>query len=810
MKLQIINLAHEQIPGIKTPVTSLSFRPFLDYIRARMDGTDAIKKEIYQMILQKFAKYPELEGEVKLEDAGKYREILDLLHIALSTVVEDEKKLLWGISVPVTPVIFYGSDPLYEFMLEASTQAVNREIFADPETLHRQKCAMLYSFLLNKFYNFNFTNKREIIRPIFDKESRVVRYFRINVDTRFVEVTPQRQLPDLNLEALNLHLNEDEGLDTLQNLLPFDFFRFSGFSIVTITDITSEYAVEKIKDILVNTHAKTYEETYLSVVESLKAMAGSNDLEFGILPLFRVNNKLVEDIDAYCHSVIFSRCKQQGISENFFLPLIEKFVSNPHLIYFRDLDTAGPSHLQIGKLLEVEGIKSYALLPVYFNKELVGSFEIYTKQKGVLDERVFTKIEPAIPLISQLMQNSIEEFNSSINNTIRDKFTSLQASVQWKFNEAAWEYLYRTKKGGKPSDIQKIEFRQVYPLYGAVDMRNSTSERNKALLNDLQFQFNHLHGVLTELKEKSGFGLIEEFIFKCNKWLKIFRGPVTPNDEIRLNQYLNEEAHPFLEHFKEINPSLAPVINGYFEIIKQGEGKAWQNRRDLEESMQIINTAINNYLDMMNWELQRAYPCYFERLRTDGVEYDIYIGQSISPEKPFDLVYVKNLRLWQLSSMAAIAKLSASLVPQMKVPLVTTQLIFIYSNTIDISFRNDERRFDVEGGYNIRYHIIKKRIDKVNIRNSRERLTQPGKIALIYFNQKEADEYVSYIHHLQEKRILNDDLEYLELEELQGVNGLKALRVGVNVQEETAAENATNFEPSQLTVGLEGIENLSP
>lgn len=792
MQLKVINLANEQIPGVKTPVTSLSFRPFLEYIRKRMYETDAVKKEIYQMILQKFSKYPELEGEVNLEDTPRYKEMLDLLYIALSTVVEDESEVLWGISVPVTPVIFYGSDPLYKFMLEAGTQEINHEIFADPETFHRQKCAMLYSFLLNRFYNFNFTNKREIIRPVFDKECRFVKYYRINVDTRFVEVTPEKPLPELNLETLDLHLNEDAGLDTLEKMLPFDLFRFSGFSIVTITDVTAEYAVGKIKDILVNTHGATDEKNYRSVVQSLKAIAGSNELEFGILPLFRVNNKLVEDIDAYCHSIIFSTGKQQGIMEKSFIPLIERFVADPKLIYFRDLDAAGPSQLQIAVLLKLAELKSYALMPVYFNKVLVGSFEIYTKRKGLLDEKILTKIEPAIPLIAQLMQNSIDQFQTNINTTIRDKFTSLQSSVQWKFNEAAWEYLYSTKKGGKPPEIQKIEFKQVYPLYGAVDMRNSTAERNKALLNDLKFQFTNLHDVLRELKEKSGFGLTDEYIFKCTKWLKLFRGALTPNDEIRLNQFLNEEAHPFLEHFRETHPVVAELINNYFDTIRPGEGRAWENRRQLEESMQLINTAVNNYLDMMNWELQRAYPCYFERFRTDGVEYDIYIGQSISPEKPFDLVYVKNLRLWQLTSMAAIAKLSASLMPQMKVPLVTTQLIFIYSNTIDISFRNDERRFDVEGGYNIRYHIIKKRVDKVNIRNSRERLTQPGKISLIYFNQKDADEYISYIHHLQDKKVLNDDLEYLELEELQGVNGLKALRVGVNVKEES--EQPENLE----------------
>ena len=135
----------------------------------------------------------------------------------------------------------------------------------------------------------------------------------------------------------------------------------------------------------------------------------------------------------------------------------------------------------------------------------------------------------------------------------------------------------------------------------------------------------------------------------------------------------------------------------------------------------------------------------------------------------------------QLTSMAAIAKYSNALLPQLAKPVETTQLIFIHSQPIDIKFRKDVKRFDVEGSYNIRYHIVKKRIDKVNIKNTKTRLTQPGKIALVYFSQKEADEYIGYIRYLQEQNILTNDLEELDLEELQGVSGLKALRVGVAI-----------------------------
>ncbi len=116
----------------------------------------------------------------------------------------------------------------------------------------------------------------------------------------------------------------------------------------------------------------------------------------------------------------------------------------------------------------------------------------------------------------------------------------------------------------------------------------------------------------------------------------------------------------------------------------------------------------------------------------------------------------------------------------MQKELHITQLIFINSDTIDISFRNDEKKFDVEGAYNIRYQLIKKRIDKVHVKDTGERLTQPNKIALIYFNSRDAKEYKDYIQYLQEQDVFTNEMEELELEELQGVNGLKALRVTVS------------------------------
>jgi hypothetical protein len=353
--------------------------------------------------------------------------------------------------------------------------------------------------------------------------------------------------------------------------------------------------------------------------------------------------------------------------------------------------------------------------------------------------------------------------------------------VQWKFNEAAWHYLRDEHDQKGQHEIEEIVFEKVYPLYGAVDVRNSTIERNAALRTDLKLQFTILLDVLNELKQESGFGLLDEKIFLSRKWLDKISSPSGFNQEVRLNDFLENNIFPFLLQFKEGNPALAPTIEKYFDAIDTENGIATESRRQLETSMNTVISSVNKYMEMMKGEIQQAYPSYFEKFRTDGVEYDIYIGQSIAPDKPFNDIYLKNLRLLQLTSMAAIAKYSNALLPQLPKPVETTQLIFIHSQAIDIKFRKDEKRFDVEGAYNIRYHIVKKRIDKVYIKNTKNRLTQPGKIALVYFSQKEADEYIGYIRYLQEQNILTNDLEELDLEELQGVSGLKALRVGVAI-----------------------------
>ena len=182
-------------------------------------------------------------------------------------------------------------------------------------------------------------------------------------------------------------------------------------------------------------------------------------------------------------------------------------------------------------------------------------------------------------------------------------------------------------------------------------------------------------------------------------------------------------------------------------------------------------------------------PHYFEKYKTDGVEYNIYAGSSLLENGQFDDLDLKNLKLWQLTTMAGVVWEMKRLKPGLEVPLDTAHLILVQSIPLAIRFRIDEKKFDVDGAYNIRYEIVKKRIDKVRVADTAERLTQPGKIAIVYSQESEAEEYLRFLDYLQAAGYLEPGVEHLELEKLQGVQGLKALRVTVADQSPAAGQD---------------------
>jgi hypothetical protein len=300
--------------------------------------------------------------------------------------------------------------------------------------------------------------------------------------------------------------------------------------------------------------------------------------------------------------------------------------------------------------------------------------------------------------------------------------------------------------------------------------------------------------------ETLSFSILGELIFRVEQRLQKLQECFCSGDEVGLAEFIRKEINPVMEHLRVNYPEAAGAVKVYQEFLNPETGIYTRSRLAYEEALMILNQTIVESLDEEEVALQRSFPCYFEKYKTDGVEYNIYTGASIAPHHAFDTLYLDNIRLKQLSWTCKIMRRVEELQPRFKTLLANANcctpashcsnqypeasleiapLILAFGTPITLRFRMDEKRLDVDGSYNIRYEIIKKRIDKALVEGTQERLTQPGHIAIVYSRKQEAAAYQRHLEYLAAQQYVLPEWEDLNLEALQGVDGLKAIRVKV-------------------------------
>jgi hypothetical protein len=761
----------------------ISFKKFIDFLKSSIQSGPSIKIPYFKWIIKKFKKFPELSSNVPLEKLSEYEEILELVSTCLLPLAADENSL-WALSSPLSPQIFYSTDGFHTLM-----ECLEHPVVLDPavgnadnesEKIMRE---LQYGMLLEKVYSLPYLKKTEWIRKFEDRDTGLDKYFQVNIDTRFIDIQPINQLPAIDCSSMSSASVWGEEFKKIQRSIRLNEFEARGFSIITLTDVTAEQAVEQVGKLVIHHSEKDKRPLFDDITHALQTVVGSKDFQFGLVPFLSINDRPALIFEKIPYSIILQASRDYDVSKKEFSKIRNDFTRNPRMIIWSAGDKE--SHLPefVGNAFRQAGIGTYIMFPIYHNEQVTGFFEVSSNAgKPMLSEGQMVRLKPVLPIMTQLIQDIIARFNHSIENIIKEKFTSIQPAVQWKFNEAAWHYLRDHNNEEGVDTVENIIFKNLHPLYGAVDIRNSTILRNQALEKDYAVQLRILTNVLTSLNYE-GKPQLDRIMMTANNWRKIIQEPLTTQQEVRLNEFFNLDVQYEFENLLHAEPESTEFLIPYFQSIDEENGIAFENRRLLEAAVKKLNSTVNNFFENASADLLNIFPCYFEKFRTDGVEYDIYVGQSIVLHATFKKEHLQEMKRWQLRSMIQVVHLIQDLVPDMDFPLQTTQLLFSHPQTLDITFRKDERRFDVEGAYNIRYHIIKKRIDKVLILDTNERLTQPGKIAIIYSDERDAQEFKGFIRELQDENLLSNDLEELDLEALQGVDGLKAIRVGVRIHE---------------------------
>ena len=762
--------------------SQLSFQPLIDSWKMKIEQGEEGTSSFYKELLEKVSRESALLQPVHdLLILKKHQALLNIMMSTVFPVTLSDKDDLYAVVAPFTYEIIYSSKIFQHVFIRKNSNRLNIEDEMS-ENISKEKLYWAYQLILNKFYGTKFSVHSLSVHPYKHPVTGLDKCMELDLDARFVDVKPKAALPKLPA-SFSINSMDILKTDELQQWLPLNMFEFEGMMLVKVKDVTEQQVINEIKNNLLTVNAFTEVENFQILQAQIQNLIGKYGLKIGITPFFKINGHFVFS-DMYENiSLLFGKGTTFKEKNNFYSQLDHVFSKENNLLLVSKITKASIREYSFLQKLYESGGMSVIICPLVNEKELIGTLEIVSETPGQLQQELFAKISPAIPLFTLSLEKSAKNLEAKVDAVIKEKFTAVQASVEWRFTDAALNYISNSLKN-EDANIENIVFENVYPLYGAIDIRNSSGERSEAIQKDLLEQMQAINSIIRTASKEINSPLLDTIKTKSDKYIESIGGTMHSDDEFEIHDFLKKDIRELFQHLKRRIPSIQPEIDGYFSII-DSDTKTWNlHRKEFEESITYVNDTIVRFIDREQLKAQQIFPHYFERFVTDGIDFNIYIGESISQNKTLTPSDIQHLKIWEINTLIKAAILGKRLEKKTPVPLQTTQLILAHSQPISISFRSAERKFDVDGAYNIRYEIIKKRIDKVHIRNTGERLTQPGMLAVVYTQPDEAGDYIKFFESFQQEGLLKSEVQEFELEELQGVSSLKALRIGINLEEE--------------------------
>ena len=768
----------------------ISFEELLKRYDEHLEGDDPFLAATAERILFAQSEYPELrDGFSDFTLLEKYKDVIDRIlqdtfTEALST---NEIKVA---TLPYQNTIIKSSKRFQKIISEAGKEFEPELRSVGDDMDYIMSCVVI----LNFYYGFRLDFSRPYFYDIPDANG-VMRHYRILYNADFIDIIPTGKSKNITQEDVNELLENPNDVKLWMDKIPPESFISKGFVIANLFDVTIEQAISDIKSKLISKESLAPDNFMEELQETFKSFFSLPNIKVGFASFNARKNQFEEvkgkgfesfllhgKMNAGCKSVLCEDSYSKLIDDNSYFAIANMD---------RKLELSGG--MQPFQGLKEQGIQSAIFAPIAYEGKLLGVLEVVSEKKNVLNGVNAQKLDDVLPFIVSALVRSSNEENNRIDAIIQNECTSVHSSVYWKFQEEARRFMSDQLEGRAPS-FREIVFKDVYPLFGQIDIKDSSKARNLAIQRDLMIQLSEIKDVLIIAIKKWSLPIYEELIFRVNNHLESIKEMLYTNSEQSIFDFVKDEIFPVFEHLKKADVVLEKHILAYEAKIDMGTDSYYDHRKNYDESVTLINKKLSSLIDKRQESAQEMFPHYYERYKTDGVEHNMYIGASISENTGYNNLYLNNLRLWQLQVMCEMENVHYALKPKLPIPLDVSSLILVHNTSLSIRFRMDEKQFDVDGTYNARYEVIKKRIDKSYIKGTNQRLTQKGLLSIVYSQKKDEMEYLRYIKFLRSKGCFTDKIEIVELEGLQGVSGLKAIRAEILYKRDQQPEKTYTYE----------------
>ncbi len=667
----------------------------------------------------------------------------------------------------------------FDNIVKASGEEYNLDMKdVDEDTFYLYCCY----FIMGSYFGYPVPSGGSWTQEILNKNQGLIRTYKILINADMSEFIPTDKAVDITREDFEELMDNFGDIELWKKKFPPNSWIMRGLNIMNLVDVTIDQSVGTITS---NLLLKT-DDSFSNIQTSMRALLNNAKLEIGVLTLD--DNKLVPIAKEQVKSILL--CSQETLecSTGMCDYISGQLLQRKEPLVITDVDRFHEqSQSTLSSKLVASKLKSYILVPLLHEEEVLGFIELASPSRYDLNNGTLHKLEEVVPIISMAQKRYIDEAQNRIEAIIQQECTTIHDSVKWRFEQEAEKFMHKQFNNEQPV-FKDIIFNNLYPLYGQMDIKGSSVKRNKAVSHDLIKQINGVEKVLKFAFKQTGMPAYEELIFRLENHKSDLKKALSAGSEHKILRFLKMDVYPVFDHLKATDEELKKLIKQYNDMLDPNLNTVYEERKKYDTSVNQVNQRLASFLDEKQVDAQRMFPHYFERYKTDGVEYNMYIGESITKNENFDTIYLRNLRIWQLVTMCEMENEFYKMKDELPTAVEIASLILVYNTPLSVHFRMDEKRFDVEGAYNARYEIIKKRVDKANIRGTNERITKPGCIVIVYSQDQDAKEYREYLNFLAARGLIKKKFEDLELDDLQGVTGLKALRAEVLYGEQLSVD----------------------
>lgn len=752
----------------------ISFKKYLDVLEhIRYNDRLEYRVNYVESLIEKTKNFQELkEGFQDVSLLEKNEELIRLLLADLfpTGLTHNEIK---AASIPFSNITFNYTERFKNILKDAGKNFEIEIRNIDDDEMYIFCCCLILQNYFKK-------DIRTTIPLYFDipNKNGIMKHYKITVNSDFTEIFPTERSKIPTDDVLDMLLENMDDIKLWKKYFPSEAWILKGFTILSLVDCTSEVALSDLKSSMIKIDLENLTPDE-NLIEIFKSYFEVPELNFGLM-LFNKKDQKLEKVPIY-ENVFTNHILDFWINtfdEEIRRTTFNNLSHNSKPIVISNVDNLDENIKQLSSfnILKDNNINSFMVIPIMQDNELLAIMEFTSPVVGSFNGLKLKKME----FFTDMMLFSLNRFsfekNYQIEAIIQREYTSIHNSVVWKFRNEAEKY-FTASLGKKIYTLKEISFKNLTPLFGVSDIRSSSEKRFNLMLQDINQQIEWLKNILTFTNSDS-----EKFLLALDVFENELNHEIKADTEQRFQRLLREEIHPFLQGKLEVRTSkeIKSMIQNYFALVLTQTDLFYNHRKDLDNSITLVNRKLADMLDESQIKAQQIFPHYYERFKSDGVEHNLYIGHTITPDLHYTSKVVHKLRYWQLKTICKMELEFQSFKKDLPIQLDIASLIFVYNEKIDIRFRMDEKRFDVDGAYNSYYEIIKKRLDKAHIKDSSERITAPGKITIVYFGMENQKEYLEYITKLQKKGTLQHDVEFLKVEDLQGITGLLALRVSLS------------------------------